>query len=229
MNATKCACYFTLLIIVSVFVGSTPVHAQICDVLNVTPNYPNEATPNQEIAIDVTVVLNCSPYYSYSYLIVRVDLMPTGITRIIATEVFRAYPYLSSGTAHILVFAPNSTGPWYLDAVVSIVDYTAMGGLDIIARIPIILQVVPTITNSTTTLSTTQVTQPITNVETFTTTATQILIISTTSSLPSASTSPQDQLAVSSGIAVAAILLITLLLVRRRGKRSAKKLEADSG
>ena len=228
MNATKCYCYLTLLIIVSVFVGSTPVHAQICDVLNVTPNYPNEATPNQEIAIDVTVVLNCSPYYSYSYLIVRVDLMPTGITRIIATEVFRTYPYLSSGTAHILVFAPNSTGPWYLDAVVSIVDYTAMGGLDVIARIPVILQVVPTITNSTT-LSTTQVTSPITNVETFTTTATQILIISTTSSLPSASMSPSDQLAVSSGIVVAAILLITLLLVRRRGKRSAKKLEVDSG
>jgi hypothetical protein len=214
--------------IVSAFVSSTPVHAQICDVLNVTPNYPSEATPNQEIAIDVTVVLNCSPYYSYSYLIVRVDLMPTGITRIIATEVFRAYPFLSSGTAHVLVFAPSSIGPWYLDAVVSIVDYTAMGGLDIIARIPIILQVVPTITNSTT-LSTTQATSTSTNVETFTTTSTQMLIISVTSSLAGTSMSPSAQLTSSSGIAVATILLIALLLVRRRGKTGAKKLEADSG
>jgi len=135
--------------VASLLVGSAPVHASICEILNITPNYPSEAGPYQEIAIDVNVVLNCSPFYSYSYMIVRVDLMPMGITRIIATEVIRAYPYFSSETVHVLVFTPKTIGPWYLNAVVSVVDLQHNSRIDSITGIPIAIQVGPPTSSAT--------------------------------------------------------------------------------
>jgi len=138
----KSACYLILVFsVASLLVGITPVHASICEVLNITPNYPSEAGPYQEIVIDVNVTLNCSPFYSYSYMIVRVDLMPLGVTRIIATEVARAYPYLSSETVRVLVFTPKTTGSWYLDVVVTIVDLQHNSRIDSITGIPIAIQV----------------------------------------------------------------------------------------
>ena len=153
----KSACYLMLFFAVaSLLVGSAPVHASICEILNINPNYPSEAGPNQEIAIDVNVVLNCSPFYSYSYMIVRVDLMPMGITRIIATEVIRAYPYFSSETVHVLVFTPKTMGPWYLNAVVTVVDLQHNSRIDSITGIPIAIQVGPP-APSTTAGATTQI------------------------------------------------------------------------
>jgi hypothetical protein len=138
----KAACYLALILAVtSLLVGISPVHASICEVLNILPNYPSQAGGNQEIEINVDVVLNCSPYYSYGYMILRVDLMPAGITRIIATGVARAYPYLSSVTVHLLVFAPNLSGSWYLNAVVTVVDIFHNSRIDSINTVPITIQV----------------------------------------------------------------------------------------
>src|SRR5208282_5125109 len=154
-GAIKKSAYYLILffVVTSLLVGITPVHASICEVLNITPNYPSEAGPNQEIAIDVNVALNCSPFYSYSYMIVRLDLMPIGVTRIIATEVVRAYPYLSSEIVHVLVFTPKTMGPWYLDAVITVVDIQHNSRIDSITGIPIAIQVGPTTpsTDATTT------------------------------------------------------------------------------
>jgi len=140
----KSACYLALILAVtSLLVGVLPVHASICEVLDILPNYPAQTGGGQAIEINVNVVLNCSPYYSYDYMVLRVDLMPAGITRIIATEVARAYPYLSSVTVHVLVFAPNLSGSWYLNAVVTVVDLFHNSRIDSINTVPIIIQVKP--------------------------------------------------------------------------------------
>jgi hypothetical protein len=211
----KSACYLMLfLAVVSLLVGIAPVHASICEVLNITPNYPPEAGPNQEITIDVNVVLNCSPFYSYSYMIVRVDLMPIGVTRIIATEVVRAYPYLSSEIVHVLVFTPKTVGPWYLDLVVTVVDLQHNSRIDSINGMPIAIQV-GTPAPSTTVTATTQIASTIGIVQTSTTTVTQMLIIMTTSTLAGLSMVPSTQDIAPFGIVIAVCLVIAILVLRK--------------
>jgi len=203
--------------VASLLVGIAPVHASICEVLNITPNYPSEAGPYQEIAIDVNVTLNCSPFYFYSYMIVRVDLMPIGVTRIIATEVVRAYPYLSSETVHVLVFTPKMIGPWYLDVVVTVVDLQHNSRIDSITGIPIAIQVGPP-APSTTVTATTQIASTTAVVQTSTTTATQMLIIMTTSTLGGLSMPPNSQDITPYGIMIAVCLVIAILVLRKHGK-----------
>jgi len=224
----KSACYLILFFAVtSLLVGITPVHASICEVLSITPNYPSEAGPNQEIAINVNVVLNCSPFYSYSYMIVRVDLMPIGVTRIIATEVVRAYPYLSSETVHVLVFTPNSMGPWYLDVVVTVVDLQNNSSVDSITGIPIAIQVGPP-APSTTVAATTQIASTIGMIQTSTTTLTQMLIITTTSTLAGPSMAPDLQVIAPFGIILAVCLVIAILVLRKHGKKRSTEQEEHS-
>ncbi len=224
----KSTCYLVLLFAAaSLLVGITPVHASICEVLNITPNYPSEAGPNQEIAIDVNVVLNCSPFYSYSYMIVRVDLMPIGVTRIIATEVVRAYPYLSSETVHVLVFTPNSMGPWYLDAVVTVVDLQNNSSIDSITGLPIAIQV-GSPAPSTTVAAKTQIASTTGIVQTSTTTFTQMLIITTTSTLAGLSMSPDIQVIAPIGIILAVCLVIAILVLRKHGKKGSTEQEEHS-
>jgi len=225
-GAIRKSAYYLILffVVTSLLVGSTPVHASICEVLNITPNYPSKAGSNQEIAIDVNVVLNCSPFYSYSYMIVRVDLMPIGVTRIIATEVVRAYPYLSSETVHVLVFTPNSMGPWYLDAVVTVVDLQNNSRIDSITGIPIAIQV-GSPAPSTTVAAKTQIASTTGIVQTSTTTFTQMLIITTTSTLAGPSMSPDIQVIAPIGIILAVCLVIAILVLRKHGKRSTEQEE----
>ena len=225
-GAIRKSAYYLILffVVTSLLVGSTPVHASICEVLNITPSYPSEAGLNQEIAIDVNVVLNCSPFYSYSYMIVRVDLMPIGVTRIIATEVVRAYPYLSSETVHVLVFTPNSMGPWYLDAVVTVVDLQNNSRIDSITGIPIAIQVGPS-APSTTVAAKTQIASTTGIVQTSTTAFTQMLIITTTSTLAGPSMSPDIQVIAPIGIILAVCLVIAILVLRKHGKRSTEQEE----
>jgi hypothetical protein len=214
----KSACYLMLVFAVaSLLVGTPPVHASICEVLNITPNYPSEAGPFQEIAIDVNVTLNCSPFYSYSYMIVRVDLMPIGVTRIIATEVVRAYPYLSSETVHVLVFTPKTMGPWYLNVVITVVDIQHNSRIDSITGMPVVIQVGPP-APSTTVTATTQIASTVRVVQTSTTTATQMLIIVATSMLGGLSMAPDAQDIAPFGIVIAACVVVAILVLGKRGK-----------
>ncbi len=230
MKAIAFAKFFALMsvlaLIFSLPVGSFPVYASICQVLNVTPNYPNVANASQMIEIDVTVVLNCSPYYTYSYMTVKVDLMPSGITRVIAEQVFRAYPYLSSNTARIIVLTPSLIGAWNVDAVITVVDYTALGGIDSITRIPINIEIGSSAVTSTSLLpASTQVTSTTISAQSSTTTVTQMLVVSASNATTTSTTALAPTYETSTLVApiLLAVVLSALIVWYRRSKKSQDK------
>jgi hypothetical protein len=67
---------FILLIVAIVLIGTidaTPVFANLCQISNITYNYPQQVLPNQSFQAAVNVTGDCDPGNSY-YYVLRVDL-----------------------------------------------------------------------------------------------------------------------------------------------------------
>src|SRR5208337_3052776 len=112
------------------------IQAATCPVTNLAVNYPQTVTPGQWVQIQVTVIVACSPSAFGGQYQGTIQLMPTGITRVITTQA------ISGPVTSVIVTAPTVTGPWNITVVVTIIDETyGLGRVDSITNQPISIQV----------------------------------------------------------------------------------------
>jgi hypothetical protein len=138
-----------LILAISYSLSAMPIQAALCPVTNLAVNYPHTVTPGQWVQIQVTVIVACSPSAIGGEYQGTIQLMPTGITRVITTQA------MSGPVTSVIVTAPTVTGQWNLTVVVTIIDESyGLGSVDSITNQPISIQVQNPVSYLTTTVTT---------------------------------------------------------------------------
>jgi len=201
-----------LIILLSLSLSIAPIEAAECPVTNLTVNYPQTVAPGQWVQILVTAIVACSlSAYGGQYQ-GTIQLMPAGLTRVIATQA------MSGPVTSVIVAAPTVTGAWNLTVVVTIIEESyGLGRVDSITTQPISIQVQNPVSYLTMTVTTYATTTIIIATPTTTLTATTVQSISVT---PAA----QPYLQFSTILSALAFALTFLLHLTRR-----KRATADTG
>gem|GEM_PF-2646748 len=149
MRTTAYVKILIILFVVSFSLGAAPIQAALCPVTNLAVNYPQTVTPGQWVQILVTVIVACSPSAIGGQYQGTIQLMPAGITRVIATQA------ILGPVTNVIVTAPTVTGPWNLTVVITIIDESyGLGRVDSITNQPISIEVQNPVSYLTTTLTT---------------------------------------------------------------------------
>ncbi len=197
-----------LILVLSFSLSVTPIQAATCPVTNLTVNYPQTVTPGQWVQIQVTVIVACSPSAFGGQYQGTIQLMPTGITRVITTQA------ISGPVTSVIVAAPTVTGPWNITVVVTIIDETyGLGRVDSINNQPISIQVQNPVSYLTTTVTTYATSTVTLTTPTSTFTSTTVQSISLT---PAA----QPYLQFSTILSAIAFAVALFMLHRTRQKRT---------
>ena len=205
----RTSAYMAILILaLSYSLSTTPIQAATCPVTNLTVNYPHTVTPGQWVQIQVTVIVACSLSAIGGQYQGTIQLMPTGITRVITTQA------MLGPVTSVIVTAPTVTGPWNLTVVVTIIDESyGLGSVDSITNQPISIQVQNPVSYLTTTMTT---------YATSTVTVATPTSISTITTLQSISLTPvaQPYLQFSTVLSAIAFAVALFMLHRTRQKKT---------
>jgi len=199
-----------LVIMLSFSLSVAPIQAAECPVTNLTVNYPQTIAPGQWVQILVTAIVACSLSAYGGQFQGTIQLMPAGLTRVIATQA------MSGPVTSVIVVAPTVTGPWNLTVVVTIIEESyGLGRVDSITTQPISILVQNPVSYLTTTVTTYATTTITIATPTTTLTATTVQSISVT---PAA----QPYLQFSTILSAFAFALAFLLRRTRRKKAAAQ-------